>query len=63
MPSSPYTNPWITDTRVRERNLKKGMVEPKELDRYLKELPDVGDKCETVTIPQPAIAGTSDEDE
>jgi hypothetical protein len=55
-------SPWTTDTRVRDRNIKKGLLEPKELEKFLKDLPDAADKCEIVTIAQPAI-GDGDEDD
>ncbi|MFO0660319.1 MAG: hypothetical protein U0165_10890 [Polyangiaceae bacterium] len=50
-------NPWLTDVRVRERNIKKGLLDPKELEKYLHALPDVAESCELVSEPQPALAG------
>lgn len=45
----------VYDIRVRERNLKKGLLEHKEVDKLLKDLVDVGDQCELVETPQPAL--------
>jgi hypothetical protein len=49
--------PWDLDVRVRERNLRKGVLDEKDLEKYLKELPDAGGNAETVQIPQPAVEG------
>jgi len=51
--------PWDLDVRVRERNLKKGVLEDKEIQTYLKELPDLSAHAEIVTLPQPAISGSA----
>jgi hypothetical protein len=32
------------DVRIVERNIKRGIITRKEYDRFLKSLPDVGDK-------------------
>lgn len=55
-------NPWDLDQRIRERNLKKGILSPKEMERYLKELPDVGEQADIVTLPQPVFEETSGAD-
>lgn len=31
---------WLIDKRVVERNVRKGLVDPKELDKLVKALPD-----------------------
>ena len=31
---------WLVDKRVVERNVRKGLVDPKELDKLHKQLPD-----------------------
>ena len=46
---------WLTDIRVQARHLKKGLLEPKQLEKHLKDLPDVAGQMEVVTMPQPAI--------
>jgi hypothetical protein len=32
--------PWDLDVRVRERNLRKGVLDEKDVEKHLKELPD-----------------------
>ena len=48
---------WEWDVRVRERNLGKGVIDAKEVERHLAALVDVSEQAETVTSPQPAIGG------
>jgi hypothetical protein len=50
-------NTWDWDIRVRERNLKKGMLDEKDVDKYMSQLPDVADQGEPVGAPQPALGG------
>ena len=49
--------PWDLDVRVRERNLRKGVLDEKDVEKYLKELPDSAANAENVTTPQPAVGG------
>ena len=49
--------PWDLDVRVRERNLRKGVLDEKDVEKYLKELPDAAANAESVTTPQPAVGG------
>ena len=49
-------NPWTLDVRVRERNLKSGALTDKDLEKYLAQLPDVGEAAEPFATPQPALA-------
>ena len=49
--------PWDLDVRVRERNLRKGVLDEKDVEKYLKELPDSAANAENVAIPQPAVGG------
>jgi hypothetical protein len=49
--------PWDLDVRVRERNIRKGVLDDKDVEKYLKELPDVAANAENVVIPQPAVGG------
>jgi hypothetical protein len=49
-------NPWSLDVRVRERNLKSGVLTEKDLDKHLGSLPDVADQAEPFAIGQPALA-------
>jgi hypothetical protein len=57
------SNPWILDVRVRERNLTKGLITDKEVEKHLQSLPDVGDQSEPFATPQPALAQPEIEDE
>jgi len=49
--------PWDLDVRVRERNVRKGVLDEKEIERHLRELPDVAANAETITIAQPGLLG------
>jgi hypothetical protein len=49
--------PWDLDVRVRDRNLRKGVLDEKDVEKHLKELPDSAANAENVTIPQPAVGG------
>lgn len=44
------TNEKLFDTRIVERNLKKGLVPQKEYETYLKKLPDEKDNFDLVPI-------------
>jgi hypothetical protein len=50
-------NSWDWDVRVRERNLKKGMLDEKDVDKYLQALTDVAEQGEGIAAPQPALGG------
>jgi hypothetical protein len=43
----------LFDNRIVHRNLRRGLISQAEYDRYLKELPDVTDKAEAISEPQP----------
>lgn len=47
--------PWDLDVRVRERNMRKGVLDEKDIEKYLRELPDSAANAENVSIPQPAV--------
>ena len=49
-------NDTLTDKRVVARNILKGLVDQKELDKHVKGLPDVGDNVEIMSY------GEDDED-
>ena len=55
-------NPWDLDIRVRDRNLKSGMLTAKDIEKVTSALVDVADQSDTTTLPQPAIAGRDDDD-
>jgi hypothetical protein len=50
-------NSWDWDIRVRERNLKKGLLDDKDVDKYMTQLPDVAEQGEGIVSPQPALGG------
>ena len=60
MASNKTINPWEWDVRVRERNIRKGMLEEKDVEKHLSQLGDVGDQAESVAVPQPALGGRED---
>ncbi len=53
-------NPWEWDVRVRERNIRKGIFEEKDVEKYLAQLPDVGDQADSIGLEQPALGGRED---
>jgi hypothetical protein len=55
--------PWDLDIRVRERNLAKGILDAKDVDRYLKDLPDAAANAESIPLDQPALEPADDEDD
>jgi hypothetical protein len=58
--SNKTVNPWEWDVRVRERNMRKGVLEEKDVEKHLSGLGDVGDQAEPIAIPQPALGGRQD---
>lgn len=46
---------WALDLRVRERLLASGALDPKAIERYLAELPDLEGHVENVPFEQPAL--------
>jgi hypothetical protein len=50
-------NHWEWDIRVRERNLKKGILDDKDVEKHIAGLADMSDQAENVVIPQPALGG------
>jgi hypothetical protein len=52
----------LWDVRIVARNLRKGSLNPKEYQKYLKKLPDVRDKGMEVSERQP-LEPHSDEEE
>lgn len=53
--STKTINPWDWDVRVRERNLRSGMLEDKDVEKHLTQLHDVGDLAEPIGLSQPAV--------
>ena len=55
MTTKTNTNPWLMDSRVRERNLKSGALTEKDLEKNLAALPDLEGQYDAVSTPQPAL--------
>jgi hypothetical protein len=58
--SNKTINSWEWDVRVRERNLRKGVLDDKDVEKYLSQLPDVSDQADTIGLGQPALGGRED---
>jgi hypothetical protein len=52
--------PSDLDLRVRDRHLASGLLDPKTVERYLAELPDLEGHADSLPFEQPAI-GRSDQ--
>lgn len=55
--SNKTINSWDWDIRVRERNLKNGTLNEKDLEKYRSQLADVAEQSDSMGLPQPAIGG------
>jgi len=53
-------NPWEWDVRVRERNLRKGVFDDKDVEKYLSQLADVSEQAESSALGQPALGRRED---
>jgi hypothetical protein len=53
-------NPWEWDVRVRERNVRKGIFDEKDIEKHLAQLQDVSDQAESIGLVQPALGGRED---
>jgi hypothetical protein len=53
-------NAWDWDIRVRERNVRKGIFDEKDIEKHLTQLPDVAEGGESIGTAQPAIGGRED---
>lgn len=53
--SNTKLNPWDWDLRVRDRNVKAGVIDDKDLQKHLAGLADVSDQVESFSVPQPAL--------
>jgi hypothetical protein len=53
-------NPWEWDIRVRERNLRKGIFDEKDVEKHIAGLVDVSEQADLIVLPQPAIGGRED---
>jgi hypothetical protein len=52
-------NAWDLDLRVRDRQLASGSLDPKVLERYLAELPDLDGLADSIPFEQPALGRSS----
>ncbi|HEU4533678.1 MAG TPA: hypothetical protein VFS00_06155 [Polyangiaceae bacterium] len=50
-------NSLLSDVRIRERNLKRGLIQPSDVEQHLNALPDVAAQAETLPLGQPALGG------
>jgi hypothetical protein len=50
---------WMYDLRVRARLLASGALDPKTVERYLAERPDLEGVAEALPFDQPALGGRS----
>ena len=53
-------NPWEWDVRVRERNIRKGIFDEKDVEKHLAQLPDVADQADSISLAQPALGVRGD---
>lgn len=49
--------PWDWDVRVRERNLRRGIIDDKDVEKHLGQLSDAADQAEPLALQQPALGG------
>lgn len=52
--------PYDWDVRVRDRNLRRGLLDDKQVEAHLHQLPDVADRAESMAFSQPALGGRHD---
>lgn len=50
-------NPWEWDIRVRERNLRKGILDDKDVEKHIAQLTDVSEQAESIGFAAPALGG------
>jgi len=53
--SNSKINSWDWDIRVRERNLRNGILTEKDLEKQRHGLPDLSEAADSVSITQPAV--------
>jgi hypothetical protein len=57
MSNNKQINAWDWDVRVRERNLKKGVLTEKDVEKQNAQLVDQAEHAEDADLPQPALGG------
>ena len=55
-------NSWDWDVRVRDRNLKNGTLDEKDVEKYVTALPDMAAQAEALALPQPALDEPEEDD-
>ncbi|MGO9832948.1 MAG: hypothetical protein ACLP1X_01900 [Polyangiaceae bacterium] len=50
-------NAWDWDIRVRERNIRKGIIDDKDVEKHIAQLPDVSEEAESIGFAAPALGG------
>jgi hypothetical protein len=53
-------NTWDWDVRVRERNVRKGILDDKDIEKHLSALPDKAEEAEPINVASPALGGRQD---
>lgn len=51
---------WDWDVRVRERNIKRGLLDADIIEKQMAKLADNAEQSEAVTLAQPALGGRPD---
>jgi hypothetical protein len=58
--STKTINSWDWDIRVRDRNIKNGTLNDKDIEKHKGGLVDLTEQTDPVTLPQPALGGRED---
>lgn len=53
----------MMDIRVRDRYLKRGLINAKDIEKQIQSLPDLADQMEEVELPQPALSNNTSTEE
>ena len=61
--STKTINSWDWDIRVRERNLRGGLLTDKDCEKHAAQLPDLAEHCDSVSVAQPALGGREESDD
>ena len=55
-------NLFVFDKRLQERNIRSGAITPKDLEAYMKNLPDISDKMQNL-FDEPEVEQETEEQE
>jgi len=61
--STKNINAWDWDVRVRERNLHRGVLTDKDVEKMLGGLSDLAASADNLTLPQPALSASGAADD